>query len=156
MKKQCRYFVIVILSMAMFGCVNQPYPPSQPQSADPKTQSTSEPVVNQPQPVLTAPAPAVVAPVAPVTNSAVESLVKQARAQYLSRDYQNAIATAERGLRIDRRAADLYLVLAQSYLQLALPQKATMFVQQGLRYAQQGSEAAEGLLRVQDIVRQGN
>ena len=156
MKKHLLYFVIVMLSMAMFGCVNQPYPPSQPQSTAPKAQSPSEPVVSQPQPVITAPAPVVVAPVAPVTNSAVDSLVKQARAQYAARDYQNAIATAERGLRIDRRAADLYLVLAQSYVQLALPQKATMFVQQGLRYAQQGSEAAEGLLRVQEIVRQGN
>lgn len=156
MKKQCLHFLIVVLFMTLFGCVNQPYPPSQPQSTGPKAQSPSEPVVSQPQPVFTTPAPAVVAPVAPVTNSAVDSLVKQARAQYVARDYQNAIATAERGLRIDRRAADLYLVLAQSYVQLALPQKATMFVQQGLRYAQQGSEAAEGLLRVQEIVRQGN
>jgi len=154
MKKQSLYFLLVTLSITMFGCVNQPQPPSQPQSADPKIQSTSEPVTSQPLP--TTPAPVVVAPVAPATHSAVDSLVKQARAQYLSRDYQNAIATAERGLRIDRRAADLYLVLAQSYIQLSLPQKATMFVQQGLRYAQQGSEVAEGLLRVQDIVRQGN
>jgi tetratricopeptide (TPR) repeat protein len=156
MKKQSLYFLIVILSMTMLGCVNQPHPPSQPRSAETKTQPIPEPATTQPQPVPTAPAPVIAPPVAPVINSAVESLIKQARAQYLSRDYQNAIATAERGLRIDRRAADLYLVLAQSYIQLALPQKANMFVQQGLRYAQQGSSVAEGLLRVQEIVRQGN
>lgn len=146
-------FVIVISVMMMFGCVNPPQAPAPgtvittPPAPLPKTE---EPVVSPP------PAPEVITPPAPVTNPAVNSLVKQARAQYLSQDYQSAIATAERGLRIDRRAADLYLVLAQSYLQLALPQKANMFVQQGLRYAQQGSEAAEGLLRVQEIAQQRN
>jgi len=153
MKRNC--VVIAVLSMMMFGCVNQPYPQSQPQGSAPVIEKTPTSEVSQP-PVSVTPTPEVVTPVVPVTNTAVESLVKQARAQYLAHDYQNAIATAERGLRIDRRAADLYLVLAQSYVQLALPQKATVFVQQGLRYAQQGSEAAQGLMRVQDILRQGN
>jgi tetratricopeptide (TPR) repeat protein len=85
-------------------------------------------------------------------NPAVESLIRQARAQYQAQNFQGAIATAERGLRIDRRSADLYLLLAQSYVQLSLPQKAKMFVQQGLRYAQQGSDAAYGLMLVQEIV----
>lgn len=104
-----------------------------------------------------APAPAVVAPIpepapaAAAPNPAVTSLLGQARAQYQARNYQGAIATAERALRIDRRAADIYLLLAQSYLQLDQPHKAKMFVQQGLRYAQPQSEAAQGLLRVQEI-----
>jgi tetratricopeptide (TPR) repeat protein len=84
----------------------------------------------------------------------VSSLVLEARAQYQAQAYQAAIATAERGLRIDRQAGELYLLLAQSYVQLALPQQARMFVQQGLRYAQQGSEVAEGLARVQAILQQ--
>lgn len=109
-----------------------------------------EPAVVQPQPG------AVPKPVPVVSlNPAAQSLAKQARQQYLSQDYQGAIATAERGLRIERRAADLYLVLAQSYVQLALPEKAKMFVQQGLRFAAPGSDVAQGLARVQEMVDQG-
>ena len=63
---------------------------------------------------------------------------------------------AERGLRIDRRASELYLVLAQSYLQLAMPQQAEQFVQQGLRFAQSGSSVAESLMRVLDILTGGD
>jgi Flp pilus assembly protein TadD len=85
-------------------------------------------------------------------NPAAISLARQARNQYLAQDYQGAIATAERGLRIERRAADLYLVLAQSYVQLDQPQKAEMFVQQGLRFAPQGSDVASGLLRVRELI----
>lgn len=91
----------------------------------------------------------------PITNPAVTSLINQARAQYNARNYQVAVATAERGLRIDRRAPDLYLILAQSYLQLALPQQAEQFAQQGLRYAQTGSLVAESLLRVREILSGG-
>jgi len=95
-------------------------------------------------------------PQAPVVNPAVTSLSNQARTQYNTRNYQGAIATAERGLRIDRRASELYLVLAQSYLQLAMPQQAEQFVQQGLRFAQSGSAVAESLLRVREILTGGD
>lgn len=94
-------------------------------------------------------------PPPPVVNPAVVSLTNQARGQYNARNYQGAIATAERGLRIDRRAPDLYLVLAQSYLQLAMYQQAEQFVQQGLRFALTGSTVSESLLRVRDILNGG-
>ena len=112
----------------------------------------------RPAPAAAAPTPAAVAPiaepapVAAVLNPAVTSLLNQARGQYQAQNYLGAIATAERALRIDRRAADIYLLLAQSYMQLDQPHKAKMFVQQGLRYAQPQSEAAQGLLRVREIV----
>lgn len=96
------------------------------------------------------------APQPPAVNPAVISLGNQARGQYNARNYQGAIATAERGLRIDRRASELYLVLAQSYLQLAMPQQAEQFVQQGLRFAQSGSSVAESLMRVRDILTGGD
>lgn len=95
-------------------------------------------------------------PQPPAVNPAVTSLSNQARTQYNTRNYQGAIATAERGLRIDRRASELYLVLAQSYLQLAMPQQAEQFVQQGLRFAQSGSAVAESLLRVREILTGGD
>lgn len=97
-----------------------------------------------------------VTPPAPTINPAVTSLTNQARAQYNARNYQAAIATAERGLRIDRRASELYLVLAQSYLQMSMPQQAEQFVQQGLRFAQTGSNVAQSLLRVREIISGGD
>lgn len=136
--------------LAFIGCTpysqqTSPRPapaPSKPASA---TKPAVTPTVVQPQPGAV-PKPAV------SLNPAAISLARQARSQYLAQDYQGAIATAERGLRIERRAADLYLVLAQAYVQLGQPQKAEMFVQQGLRFAPQGSDVASGLLRVRESI----
>jgi tetratricopeptide (TPR) repeat protein len=88
----------------------------------------------------------------PVVSIATDSLAAMARQQYQSGQYQSAIATAERGLRIDRRAASLYLVLAQSYMQLQMPQQAKNFVLQGLRYATQGSDVESSLLRIKNYL----
>ena len=107
-------------------------------------------------PAIIEPDEEVAPPVVPRTNPAVQSLVNQSRAQYNARNYQSAIATAERGLRIDRRTPELYLLLAQSYVQLAMPQQAEQFARQGLRYSQAGSAVAEGLQRVQQILAGGN
>lgn len=135
--------------LVFIGCTPYSQPPQHPAPAPskpPVTGPTAPPVV-QPQPgAVPRPAPTV------SLNPAAISLARQARNQYLAQDYQGAIATAERGLRIERRAADLYLVLAQSYVQLDQPQKAEMFVQQGLRFAPQGSEVASGLLRVRELI----
>ncbi len=132
------------------GCTTHSQPPQNPEPViTPPTGAVtpSQPPVVQPQPgAVPKPVPTV------ALNPAAQSLAKQARQQYLAQDYQGAIATAERGLRIERRAADLYLVLAQSYVQLALPEKAKMFVQQGLRFAAPGSETAQSLTRVQQAV----
>lgn len=138
--------------LAIVGCTTTSVtstPPSPEPTPTPQPQP-GQPTVVQPQPgAVPVPAPAVAA-----LNPAAMSLAKQARSQYQTQDYQGAIATAERGLRIERRAAELYLVMAQSYIQLALPNKAKMFVQQGLRFAPAGSETAEGLLRAQELVAQ--
>ena len=135
------------------GCSTHSQAPQGPEPVieQPSVITPEQPPVVQPQPgAVPKPVPTV------ALNPAAQSLAKQARQQYLAQDYQGAIATAERGLRIERRAADLYLVLAQSYVQLALPEKAKMFVQQGLRFAAPGSETAQGLTRVQQTVDQGN
>lgn len=125
----------------------------------------SAPVVESPLPVeppvdINTEVPSI--PVAPSTvrpqpqapaalaKNAIASLTAQSRAQYQAKNYQAAIAIAERGLRIDRRAPELYLVLAQSYVQLANTQLAQQFVQQGMRYAQAGSEVAQKLSKIKD------
>lgn len=142
---------IIALSALMTGCATSTYETVPPEPLPPGSeQAPTEPL--PPEPVVIPESAKPTPPPVVTPNPAVESLIRQARAQYQSQNYQGAIATAERGLRIDRRSADLYLILAQSYVQLALPQKARMFVQQGLRYAQQGSDAAIGLMRVQEVV----
>jgi tetratricopeptide (TPR) repeat protein len=131
------------------------------------TQTSIEPVTQEPEPApvsestpvempQTAEIPRTLPTVKPpaAVNIATDSLTNVARAQYQTKQYQSAIATAERGLRIDRRAAPLYLLLAQSYMQLDMPQKAMNFVQQGLRYATPESDTEFGLLRLREILQE--
>ena len=91
---------------------------------------------------------------APATNRAVSgalgSLVSQAQDAYRAGNYQTAITTAERGLRIDRRAPALYLVMAQSYLALNQPAQAAQFANQGLRFSQSGTAEARALEKVRN------
>lgn len=154
MKSVRLLFICLPVALVLTGCVSTaPYhlPP-----VEESPRSEERPAAETPAPADEA-VPAEQAPVVapPQPSSAVASLTHQARGQYNARNYQVAIATAERGLRIDRRAPELYLILAQSYLQLAMPQQAEQFTQQGLRYAPSGSGIAEALLRVREILSGG-
>lgn len=77
--------------------------------------------------------------------AAVVSLIDQARLAYEQGDYMGAVAAAERGLRIDRREPELYLVLAQSYLDLAQAEQARQFAEQGLRHSPPDSRLYQAL-----------
>lgn len=147
--------LLICLPVVLVGCVSTaPYhlPPVEESSLPGKELPRTETPLPDEE---TAPTEQPPATVAPQPSSAVTSLINQARGQYNARNYQVAIATAERGLRIDRRSPELYLILAQSYLQLAMPQQAEQFTQQGLRYAPSGSGIAEALLRVKAILSGG-
>ncbi len=99
-----------------------------------------------PPPTYNRPRPASQAPRAATASSgALGSLLEQAKRAYGQGNYTSAIATAERGLRIDRRSAGLYLVLAQSYLALAEPGQAEQFANQGLRFSTSGTQEAQAL-----------
>lgn len=136
--------VVSLLSACATHSVVEPLPEGQ-------TQTTEAPAVETG--VTTAAPPSAQAPAQPTPISiAAESLAQLARTQYQSKQYQSAIATAERGLRIDRRASSLYLVMAQSYMQLGMPDRAKNFVQQGLRYATPDSDTEISLLRLRDIL----
>jgi len=74
--------------------------------------------------------------VTPPTSRAMERLIVEAQSQLSSGDLQSAIATAERGLRIDRREPQLYYILAKSYYGLDDDYRARQFAEQGLRYVQ--------------------
>lgn len=67
--------------------------------------------------------------------AAVSALVRDAWAQYRAGKLQDAIATAERGLRIQRSSAELYLLLAKAYMALDNHAQANTFAHQGLRYS---------------------
>jgi tetratricopeptide (TPR) repeat protein len=151
-KKNLVIIVCLGVALQLGGCSS-----NQPQSSAPVEESSvpagEPPIVVQPQTPSVPVAPPTVTPQGPapvLAKNAIASLAAQSRAQYQAKNYQAAIAIAERGLRIDRRAPELYLVLAQSYVQLANTQLAQQFVQQGMRYAQAGSEVAQKLTKIRD------
>jgi len=81
-------------------------------------------------------------------TAAVIALIGQARQAYQQGQYQNSIAQAERGLRIDRREAEFYLLLAQNYHRLGQEDRARQFARQGLRYAPPDSPNHRALQRL--------
>lgn len=145
---------VVFILTQLVGCATNVKPQATPAVIE-KSEPAAKPEVKQPEksvePVAPPPAvPQTQAPTPVASSNATASLVSQARAQYQAKNYQGAIAIAERALRIDRRSPDVYLILAQSYVQLANTQLALQFVQQGIRYAQAGTDLAQTLVQVRD------
>ncbi|MBU2886092.1 tetratricopeptide repeat protein [Gilvimarinus agarilyticus] len=105
---------------------------------------TLDPSVSQPSPDATEPqqpaesgepsAPAPVQPSMGNRDSAVAALLERSLSEYRRGRYPQSVATAERALRIDRRNADIYLLLAKNYYRLEDNQQAAQFAQRGLRY----------------------
>lgn len=105
--------LMLVLYLSLVGCAT--YAPSPtPEQAPPAT---------RPAPTL---------PQQPVR--ALDRLLQESRSKLAARDWQAAIASAERGLRIDRREAELYLLLAQAYRELGNLDRSVQFARQGLRY----------------------
>ena len=155
MKKIFLITTLVFVATQLFGCASNVRTQEElptvndsgalPRPEDQLPEKPVEPVA--PPPV----APRIPAPVVPnASSNATASLVSQARAQYQAKNYQGAVATAERALRIDRRSPEVYLVLAQSYVQLANKQLAMQFAQQGIRYSQAGTDLAKSLAQIRD------
>lgn len=146
--------VLLLIVMNLVGCASNVKPEAAPVVIEKSDPVPAVPEVKAPvkpvEPVVPETVPQT-RPTVPVASSnATASLVSQARAQYQAKNYQGAIAIAERALRIDRRSPDVYLVLAQSYIQLANTQVALQFVQQGIRYAQEGTDLAQTLVQIRD------
>lgn len=68
--------------------------------------------------------------------SVISALVIEAESYLQQRQWQQAIVTAEQGLRIDRRYAPFYRVLAEVYRALGDYVQAEQFARQGLRFCQ--------------------
>ena len=86
----------------------------------------------------------------PERSAAVADLLSQARLQYRYGEYQYAVRTAERGLRIDRGQSEWYLILAESYLKLGSSGNAQQFARQGLRYSGPVGQSYQRLKQISD------
>ncbi len=145
--------VLLLIVMNLVGCASNVKPEAAPvviEKSDPVPVPEVKAPVKPVEPVVPEAVPQTRPTVPAASSNATASLVSQARAQYQAKNYQGAIAIAERALRIDRRSPDVYLVLAQSYIQLANTQVALQFVQQGIRYAQEGTDLAQTLAQIRD------
>jgi len=67
-------------------------------------------------------------------QSALQELLRQAQQRLRQGQWWQAIDTAERGLRINRRQPDFYVILAAAYTSLGNTDKASEFARQGRRY----------------------
>lgn len=154
-----RFFLIaslVLVVTQLSGCASNIRQESEPSVVE-KSEPAAKPEDKLPErPVEPVAPPPVVpqtqAPVPTASSNATASLVNQARAQYQAKNYQAAVAIAERALRIDRRSPEVYLILAQSYVKLANSQLALQFAQQGIRYSQAGTDLAKTLMQVRDSI----
>lgn len=107
---------LLLLTLILFGgCAIRPVEEQAPKQ-EPSSVPSSRPSANRP------------------AVQALDRMLQEARDQFESGQWQAAIASAERGLRIDRREPELYLLLAKSYRVLAELDRARQFAMQGLRY----------------------
>lgn len=136
--------------LVLVGCAGSPYAPEGERSSIP-VEELPEPEVSEPVEVQR-PEPAEVE--APRTPSAVDTLLSTARRQYDAGQYEAAVATAERALRMERGNAEIYLVIGHSYLALLQTELAGQFARQGLSFAAAGSSVRQQLQSL--LTRAGN
>ncbi|GLS27871.1 hypothetical protein GCM10007877_35900 [Marinibactrum halimedae] len=123
---------------------------SDRKSHDRQTQSESNTSVQDAYERPTAPPveqPSVAPSVAP--KGAVKSLYDRARHAQSESRWSDAIALAERGLRINRKQSELYLILSESYLAQGNEDQARAFAEQGMRYTEKRSAVGT---RLQSII----
>ncbi|UTW44483.1 hypothetical protein KFE80_08750 [bacterium SCSIO 12696] len=152
--RACLPLTVLLLS----ACVN-PYrapisnaPVTLPPSNGPHRGSPPPlPPVESSQPEI-AP-PVVIAPTegrASSASQAVSNLLQEGWALYNQERFDASISVAERGLRIDRRRAELYRLLSRNYLATLQLQQAEQLARQGLAISSASASeraALQGLLR---------
>jgi Flp pilus assembly protein TadD len=93
-----------------------------------------------------------VQPVSPETirpsSPLQQKILQSAQQKIAAKDSEGAIVLAEKGLRIDRKDPQFYIVLARAYKQLGDKQQSSYFARQGLRYVRKGSAEYQTLKRL--------
>lgn len=74
-------------------------------------------------------------------SPALRGVIEECWAHIDAARWGEAIVSAERGLRIERRSAELYLVLARAYSAVENFDQARAFARQGLRYGDRAPAA---------------
>lgn len=122
MQKCVRSTPWLALVLLVTACASGPRQPAPVDDSDPGAEPA--PAVDEATPEHSPPS----------SDGAVSALLRQAQGHYQRGEDERAIAAAERALRIDRRHAPVYLVLARSYLRQQQPRQAEAFARHGLRY----------------------
>ena len=138
--------VVVLLSLALVSCSSTTGPVAIRDSTNVHRTSTGRGSANyyvDGNNISTNKKIALVDPVAAnakkIVIPIIERLAEQANLQYRANNYKQAINTAERGLRINRKEARFYLTLTKAHKRLNNNRQAVFFARQGLRYAQKNS-----------------
>jgi hypothetical protein len=76
-----------------------------------------------------------------------DKILLSAQNKLAANNPQGAIVLAEKGLRIDRKDSQFYIVLADAYARVDNKKQSSYFAQQGLRYAQKNSQEYRALQR---------
>ena len=148
-----RHTALAVFLAWLSGCAVIPPESSAPPIV--QREPVPAPPTAEPEPVT---APERVAGSAPIVaqsasrgepdgNPAIDSLLSSGNQSYTAGNYDAAIATAERALRIDRLDPRVYLLLARSYWAKGAYPQANQSARQGLQYSEEGSLIREQLER---------
>jgi len=126
--------VLIVAALLLAGCQVSPQPAKPIYHPAVVEQSRgAESAVGQAR----QPAPTTVTPIKAL--GVINELRQQGQSQLQQAQWRGVIVTAERGLRVDRREAGFYWLLARAYQGLGESGSAAEFARQGLRYAPRSS-----------------
>lgn len=83
----------------------------------------------------------------PSVDAAVDAIESDARRYMAEREWKKSLEAAEHGLRIDRRNAEFYRIMGESYRQLGDIPQAERFARQAQRYCRYDCGSTRQLLK---------
>lgn len=136
-------FMALLLALSLAACQ-----PMQVQTPAPTREAGNSPGTSSPGGDAGSNRPPEPVPEAPGdAREAIDSLRLQAEQYVADGEWQKAIAMAEHGLRLDRRHAPFYRLLAESYRGVGDIQAAESFARQALRFCGDHCAEERALLR---------
>lgn len=86
-------------------------------------------------------------PAPPSADAAVDAIAADARRYMAQRQWKQSLEAAEQGLRIDRRNAEFYRIMGESYRQLGDIPQAERFARQAQRYCRADCGSTRQLMK---------